>query len=387
MRDEVELLDEVWARYPSLFQSLDGWITAERGFSIFKRLADTYSPTLTVSYTRGPVVETLLQASGAGASHTFHRNLRGSRNVVVEFGQAAAKPIWCIAHLDFISFLTADWQDGRYPLISYCEPRQSPGARDAIALNFDPASGGLVESARGQIVLDNDEKFWFETDNSQLPYLTRVMYASQAEWDRESGMVYGTVDNAFGCAAFVLAAQVLSHHSVEALFVFADEEEGVVDTGNQAFARGSDRLFRRTPVDQLPDLVLVTDLHAQGDASLGSTVDTSRFGRGALFTGVTSRARGGMTPPHLLEFQRSLAKSLDKQGVRLLEEVGYVSRSDCVSAMMVTPNVLRVGFAGAYSHFDQTPRAHIEDLLHLAKSIVAWVIVAQSEAWRARYLT
>ncbi len=369
-----------------LFRSMGERLTVEKGWSTFRQIADTYAPTLTVDYTRGPVVEALLRDAGVGANLTFHRNFRGSHNVALEFGTTPTKPIWCMAHLDFISFLTTEWQDGRYPLISYCEPRQSPGARDAVALTFDGARAGLVESAQGQIVLDSEGKFWFESSHSELPYLTRVMYANQAVWDRESGMVYGMVDNAFGCAALVLAAQTLADYPVDALFVLTDEEEGVVERGNQAFARGSERLFRRTPLEQLPDLVLVTDLHAQDDESLGGAVGNAKFGQGALFTGVASRARGGVTPPHLLHFQRSLASSLAKQGVRLKEEVGYVSRSDCVSAMMVTPNVLRVGFAGAYSHFDQTPRAHIDDLLDLAKSIVAWVIVAQDEAWQERYL-
>jgi hypothetical protein len=385
-RSDVQLIDEALNAFPALFEEMDQHITAERGFDLFQRLADTYAPTLTARFTRGPVVESLLQESGAGAHLTFHRNYRRSGNVALEIGQAPEKAVWCMAHLDFISFLTGDWTGDRYPLTSYCEPRQKPGAYEAIALQYDPSLETMAEVARGTLRMDSGGKFWFETSNAALPPQTRVMYATQAEWDRETGIVYGAIDDAFGCAALILAAQVLSHYPVEALFLLPDEEEGVVDKGNQAFARGSARMLQRTPPHHLPDLVIVTDVHEPSAEVPASTVDGLPTTRGALFNGAASKARGGITPPHLLHFQRQLAHSLHERGVQLREDTGYVGRSDCVSAMMVTPNVLRVGFAGAYSHFDQPPRAHIDDLVHLAKSIVAWVIVAQSKAWQERYL-
>jgi hypothetical protein len=182
-----------------------------------------------------------------------------------------------------------------------------------------------------------------------------------------------------------LAAEALSHYPVEALFALTDEEEGVVDAGNQSFSRGSARLFRRTPPERLPDLVIVSDVHAATDKNTGQPASQLVGGRGAVFTGVASQARGAVTPPHLLSFQRLLAQDLAGKGISLVEEVGYVSRSDCVSAMMVTPNVLRVGFTGVYSHFAQTPQAHIDDLVHLAKTIAAWVVIAQNEEWQSRY--
>jgi putative aminopeptidase FrvX len=387
MKNDVQLIHEAWAAYPSLFEMLEQHVTPERGFDLFKRLADTYAPSLTARFTRGPMIDSMLQEVEAGPHLTFHPNYQRSGNVVLEIGKRAEKAIWCMAHLDFISFLTGEWTGGRYPLTSYCEPRQQPGRYDAIALQYDPDRHAMTEVAQGQLVMDESGKFWFECDNATLPPQTRVMYATQAEWERETGVVYGAIDDAFGCAALILAAQVLSHFPVEALFVLPDEEEGVVEKGNQAFARGSARLLQRTPPHQLPDLVIVTDVHEPSAEAPTGTADGLPLTRGALFNGEASKARGGITPPHLLHFQRQLAQSLGQQGVQLREDTGYVGRSDCVSAMMATPNVLRVGFAGAYSHFDQTPRAHIDDLVHLAKSIAAWVVVAQSEEWQERYLT
>jgi hypothetical protein len=93
-----------------------------------------------------------------------------------------------------------------------------------------------------------------------------------------------------------------------------------------------------------------------------------------------------VTPPQLLAFQRELARFLAGRGILLREHTGYVSRSDCVSAMLATPNVALIGYPGAYSHFADTPRAHIDDLVHLARVIAVYLLVAQSPEWRERYL-
>jgi hypothetical protein len=54
--------------------------------------------------------------------------------------------------------------------------------------------------------------------------------------------------------------------------------------------------------------------------------------------------------------------------------------------MMATPNVALVGLPGAYSHFADTPRAHIADLVNLAKTLVVYILVAQDAAWQERCL-
>jgi hypothetical protein len=385
MKSDLNFINEAWQQYPSLLAKLNETVTAERGFAVFRELANTYAPSLTVNYTRAPIVRSLLAETDLGPHLTLHNNYQNSGSLALELGQNPKKPIWCLAHLDFISFLTGEWQNGRYSLISFCEPRQTVGARDAVAHIYDSQKGILVEAARGQLIMDPEGQFWFETTDHSLPLLTRISYATEAQVDWKTRQVYGAIDDAYGCAALILAAEALSHYPVEALFALTDEEEGVVDAGNQSFSRGSARLFRRTPPERLPDLVIVSDVHAATDKNTGQPTSQLVGGRGAVFTGVASQARGAVTPPHLLSFQRLLAQDLAGKGISLVEEVGYVSRSDCVSAMMVTPNVLRVGFTGVYSHFAQTPQAHIDDLVHLAKTIAAWVVIAQNEEWQSRY--
>jgi hypothetical protein len=49
----------------------------------------------------------------------------------------------------------------------------------------------------------------------------------------------------------------------------------------------------------------------------------------------------------------------------------YSSRSDDVSVMLKTPNVLLLGYPGFNRHFDRgLPRAHLDDVMHLAKAVV-----------------
>lgn len=376
-------------QYTGLFDLLAEIITPERAFDTFKRMADTYAPTLTVRYTRGPVVEALLQEAKSqqlrGDNLTFDNNYLGSGNVVLQFGSQARKPVWSMAHLDIISFLTGKRENKRYPLTPYCEARQTTGVRPALALTFSPETGTMQEIGQGWLH-STAEGHYFETDVQDLPPATRVVYASQASWDKESGMIYGTIDDAFGCTALLLAAMVLSHYDVEALMVLTDEEEGVVGVGNRAFSRGSTRLLNRMPADQLPDLITITDLHEEVTDLAQGNLDRARFGQGGLFAGFASGARGGVTPPQLLHFQRELAQYLATRGISLQENAGYVSRSDCVSAMMATPNVALIGYPGAYSHFIDTPRGHVADLVHLAKVMTIYILMAQSQAWRERYL-
>ena len=385
------LMTAVIDHYPDLFDRLEEIVTPDRGFDVFKSVADTYAPSLTVRYTRGPVVKSLLKEAAdkglCGTSLTFHPNYLSTGNVVLELGTEPRKPIWSMAHLDNISFLTGKYEGGRYTLTPYCEPRQSNGERQALALAYSPLTGTMEEIAQGRLITeDSGQANSFETDTPDLPPATRVVYASQARWDRPSGMVYGTVDDAFGCAALILAASVLSHYAVEALIVLTDEEEGVVSVGNRAFSRGSMRLLNRVSPQLTPDLITITDLHEEVSDLFEGHLNTRRFGQGASFAAFASSARGGVTPPHLLAFQRELAQFLATRNIQLKENSGYVSRSDCVSAMMATPNVALIGYPGAYSHFADTPRAHIDDLVHLAKTLVIYHLVAQSSIWRDQYL-
>ena len=110
------------------------------------------------------------------------------------------------------------------------------------------------------------------------------------------------------------------------------------------------------------------------------------FGKGASFAGLSSSARGAVTPPQLLAFVRELAGWLRPQGIDLVEHAGYVGRSDDISMMQFTPNVSIIGYPSAYSHFEQPPLAYMSDLVNLTKTLVMLALIAQDDDWQQTYL-
>lgn len=382
--DTKKIVDALDQRYPNLWEKLDKIITGEAYFDVFKKLSDNYSPTLTVSRVQGPLVESLLEGKGGGKSPiTVDRNLRKSGTIGITIGQEPA-PIWFSGHADICSYLTGPWDGSSYPLTPFCMPRARPGGRPAVALAPPDKDGALVRLAEGEMVTTEDDKTIFVTDNPKLPTWTRVVYDLEATWNQESDEIHGYIDNQATCAALILAAQVLSHFSVNALLLLNDEEEGPVDKGNQGFSRAMQRLLHRTPHDQLPNMVIVSDGHMPPgvDPEGGDSI----FGKGALYGGLSSSARGAVVPPHLIRFTRSLAPELAKRGIKLSENPNYISRSDDISAMQYTQNVVLIGFAGTSSHFDLTPTMQCSDVVNLAKTLVVYCLVAQDADWQTQYL-
>ena len=53
---------------------------------------------------------------------------------------------------------------------------------------------------------------------------------------------------------------------------------------------------------------------------------------------------------------------------------------------LITPNVSIIGYPNAFSHFDQTPRAQMSDLVALTRVLVVVALLAQDADWRAAYL-
>ena len=201
----------------------------------------------------------------------------------------------------------------------------------------------------------------------------RVAMVSSYREDPASGIFTGPMDNAGGVAALALAAPVLARAGIEALLAFPDEEEGPVAPGNQMMGRGGSRLISLLPA---PELAIVADVQQGGgdpDADTrGGIVNSSRLGAGAVLTEFASLGRGAVTPPDLYALARHMAGLLGDVGVRIQESNNaYSSRSDDVSVMLKTPNILLLGFPGFNRHYDRgEPRAHLDDVVHLAKALV-----------------
>ena len=380
MSTAKEKLQNLEQHYAGIWQRLEEEVTAVNYFNLFKQLSDNYSPTLTVSRVQGPLVELLLTDSNVKVDH----NLRKSGTIGLTIGQEPAS-IWLSGHADICSYLTSPWNGSGYPLTPFCMPRARPGRRPAVALAPPNTNGSLARLAEGEMVTTDDGQTFFATKERGLPAWTRVVYHLEATWDQESDEIHGYIDNQATCAALILAARVLSHYDVNALLLLNDEEEGPVDKGNQGFSRAMRRLLHRTPLDQLPDMVIVSDGHMPPGVD-SDDGDSSFFGRGALYGGLSSAARGAVVPPQLVQFTRELAPELAAHSIKLSENSGYTSRSDDISAMQYTQNVMLIGYASTSSHFDLTPTMHCSDLVHLTKTLVVYALIAQDAEWRAKYL-
>jgi hypothetical protein len=95
-------------------------------------------------------------------------------------------------------------------------------------------------------------------------------------------------------------------------------------------------------------------------------------GAGAVLAEFASLGRGAVTPPHLYELARRQAARAAAVGVSVQQSNNaYTSRSDDVSVILRTPNVLLLGFPGFNRHFDLgEPRANLHDLIDLSKAYV-----------------
>lgn len=385
MKTAAESLAWLDAHYQGVFDLLNDLVTPEAVFDVFSTLSDNYTPTLTAHRVQGPAIERLVaQGIGSASPVKVERNLRGSGVIGVTVGEAPPA-LWLSAHTDICSYLiTSRGEDGRYVVTPFCSHGASPGSRTAVALGDPAGEGPLERLVEGVMVTHEDGSITFECGRTDLPPWTRVVHHLPARWDRETGQIFGFFDNQGGSTAILMAARVLSHLKANVFIALCDEEEGPVATGSLSFARASRRLLARTPPEQLPNLVVVTDGHSQ--EAYVKAGQPARFGHGALFSGMGNGARGSVTPPHYLPFLRALSTGLAGRGIDFVEDLSYVGRSDDISYIHATQNVLRFGFAGIYAHFDKTPYANIDDMVNLVKVFVVFSLIAQDPEWQAAYL-
>ena len=370
-------LDELVPALHVLQEDVDRHVTRERVRRYLSALVDTPAPSTLAAAMRVPVLRRLLADDGAldsGRLH-LHGDFGRTGSPVILTGSAEpAKPLWYFAHLDTISYLVQPADGETYPLVPFCAHMIKDGERPAHAYRYDLGQNAFRVVAEGRLVSTSGTPV-FRPERSAPPLRPgdRVAMASSYREDPTSGLFTGSMDNAGGVAALAVAAPVLARAGVEALLAFPDEEEGPVASGNQMIGRGGSRLISLMPA---PDLAIVADVQQGGgdpDADArGGIVNSTRLGAGAVLAEFASLGRGAVTPPHLYVLARHAARLLGDFGVNIQESNNaYSSRSDDVSVMLKTPNILLLGFPGFNRHFDRgEPRAHLDDVVHLAKALV-----------------
>ncbi len=387
--------DKLEFQSPDFAQRLQQVITPERCFEVFKQIADTYGPSLTTGHTRAPVLAHQLQkAEEEGVipdKVEFTSNYQGTGVTTALLGPREEIRTWSVAHLDNISYLTGLRQEDGYPLTPFCQSRQNHGSRPGVALSFDSAEGQTTVVAEGQLITGPEDPsgmepaHFFKTDAKNLPLATRVCYATEAQWDRETNMVYGCIDNAACCAAQMLAVLVVAPYSPAVMVLWPDEEEGVVDMGPPSFSRAALRLVHRTSPRLLPNLVFVSDTQ---DLMFAKEIDPrspANYGHGASMEGFASRTRGAVTPPRLQIAMRGLVQGMKNLGVSVRETGRYVNRSDDASLVMATANIALLSCPGAFTHFQETPRVSVLDIMHLAKALAVSWMAAQDQEWTKQF--
>jgi hypothetical protein len=359
----------------ALDEEVERHITRERVRRYLSALVSTPAPSTIAGPMRAPLLQRLLADDGVSATDRvhFHADFGGVGSSVILTGSPTAnKPLWYFAHLDTISYLVLPRNGELYPLAPFCAHMIAEGTRPAHAYRFDIAKNAFSIIARGLLETEAGAPFFRPESSSPLRPGDRIVITSSYREEPESGVFTGSLDNAGGVAALAVAAPVLGRAGIEAMLAFPDEEEGPVAAGNQMIGRGSARIVNLLPV---PELAIVADVQQAGGGSdadaRGGVENSTRLGAGAVLSEFSSFARGAVTPPDLYALARYASDNLRDVGVKIQESNNaYSSRSDDVSLMLKTPNILLLGFPGFNRHFDLgEPRAHLDDVVHLAKAL------------------
>lgn len=369
-----------------IFENLHREINEDSLYHLLKPLADTIAPSQTVPFTRARLVEEMLEQGGLLKRENvqFVRNFQNTGNAVLLLGRnERAKDIWLLAHLDQISYLVEQPKDGRYPLTPNCYHLMDPGRRSAVALGYNLKTCTYEIITHGEILTKKTEEIpiFLPASPVLLHQGVRICYTSELQWNRATGEVQGSLDDAAGAASLILAARFLARYDIEVMLGLTDEEEGKAGMGSQSIGRGGSRLLRY--FDQ-PQLVIASDIHEAADMYGGTGPAGFNPGDGASFAEKAASAVGEITPPHLYELERQLAKELTEVGISLRENIGgYISRTEGINALRRTPNICLMGFLGVNRHFQRDLEScNINDLVNLAKSVVCMSLLVKTSLWK-----
>lgn len=368
----AEALSGLDAAIRELRPSVDGHITHERVASYLTAIANTPAPSTAATALRTPVLRKLLEADGAQYTNLeLDANFANTGSTVILTGKRSAeKPLWYFAHLDTISYLVSTSGGAQHPLIPFCYHLTQEGRRDALCYRFDllraryvVVAAGFLDSEAGQAFFRPQESSFEAEPGDRIVPVATCAPCPDGHWT-------GHFDNAGGVAALAVAAPVLARAGIDAMVAFPDEEEGPNGSGNQIMSRGSSRVIDRLAS---PDLAVVVDMQQAGSSRAPGAVGSGvELGRGAVLSEYSSLGRGAVTPPHIVALSSHLTGLLGAHGVNVQKPKGdYTSRSDDVSVMLKTPNIVLLGFPGENRHFDTgLPKANLDDIVHLSKALV-----------------
>lgn len=361
------------AEHESLWRECDERITADAVHELLALVADTPAPSGTSSLTRGVQVQRWCEKDGLLREGTKLQSdaFRSGCDVLSADGGG----LRMLAHLDEVSYLIEGATDDelRWWVAPYCYhlaelPAPARAVRFAADGTWSIVAVGHVSSYEGRHVFE-------AAGPVRLAPGDRIALASDVARDA-SGRLTGSLDNAAGVVAGLLAASVLSRLGVPFSLALTDEEEGPSGAASQTISRGAARLFRH--LDDAP-LTVAIDIHGVPDAD-AAVVDGHRRPWGASLAEFSSHGRGSVAPPHLFAGVADLLCDLGDRDVVVRQNVGgYVPRSDDVVAMTHGNRVVILGYPGVNRHFDRgLPAVHEDDLVHLARALVVLAVAVHA---------
>jgi hypothetical protein len=357
-------------------------ITPEEMLRVFSGLQDP-APSGSEQLTRTPVLRELLEGVNVPLD-SFDVNFAGSRSPAILL--ATPQKLWVSAHSDTISFgvrhrtnLTSvklmPFAAHRPVELKNFHTREFPAA----VLRYDTRTRGYERISEG-VIGYHDGKDMVPYYNAATkpktgfnPGLDRFVFTPTMQYDFETGLLQGNVDNAAGLAVCILVLKTLTvlarENGIDVRdfpvgFVFPGQEEGSPDQ-NATFARGARQIIKNTRVEDLPQTIIEVD---EQDTIGNYPVSTS-----ALLAPFVSEGRGViLSPQDFGEFSRFL-RSLSRMGVSVKSSDSAhtnVSRSNDPAYMERIPGIIPVGYGGRWPHFnDGMPQANLTGLVNNAKAI------------------
>lgn len=355
-------IDGVLAENPSLIDEIKNLITSEALLEVLRSVADTPAPSGAASLSRGAVVQSWFESKHleeAGA--TLQRDAFDSGCDVLASG---AGGVGILAHLDEVSYLLREPVGlGLSRVAPYCyHLAEEPAPARVIRYSPDGTWHVLCDA---QISLEDGDHLVSHPVDVELRPADRIVLASPLAYEESTGRVTGSLDNAAGVAAALVASEAMLRCGIPFVTYLTDEEEGPSGAANQTISRGAARLLRR--LEPAP-LTVAVDIHGLSGADLRRSQNFRRPW-GASLAEYSSGGKGSVARP---DIYASLMQSLDTSGIRVRANIGgHVPRSDDVVAMLHSNRVVILGYPGENRHFDRgLPTANLQDLVDLARALV-----------------
>ncbi len=358
-------LDALLGERPTLVDDVNHAITPQTVLDVLRPIADTPAPSGASSLSRGAVVQSWFESSGLDLEGArFERDAFDSGSDVLTGGQGG---IAVLAHLDEVSYLLRERvQPGSWRVAPYCYHLAEDAAPARVVRYAQEGTWQVLCEA--QISLEDGHHLVSHPTDVDLAPGDRVVLASPLAHDEPTGRVTGSLDNAAGVAAALVASQVMARCGIPFRTYLTDEEEGPSGAASQTISRGASRLLRRV---EPASLTVAVDIHGLSATELRRSENHHRPW-GASFAEYSSGGKGSVARPDVYASLMQNLTALESRGICVRPNVGgHVPRSDDVVAMLHSNRVVILGYPGENRHFDHgLPAVNLHDLVHLARALV-----------------